>query len=275
MNTETTSNQDEEQAKEEFKRAFVEAARKLKEEEEKAEKPFWDHLEELRQRVMRCLYVICFFGFGCYFVREPILEFLKQPLFDVLPEGQQHLVFTGVFESFLNSLQVSAIAGFCLSLPFVLHQLWAFIAPGLLPKERKLAGPFIFSGTLFFILGLAFAYYFVFPQGFRFMIEFNPQDVPMITVSEYFGMIFRLFLVFGLAFEFPVILMFLARLGVIDAKMLQENRRAAIIAIAVVCAVAAPPDALSMILMMIPLYFFYEGVIFLIGFQERKKKASR
>jgi sec-independent protein translocase protein TatC len=257
--------------KEEFQRAFMEAAKKLKREEELAEKPFWDHFDELRGRFTTCLWAILVGTSIAYYFREPLLIFLKQPLFDVLPEDARHLVFTGVFESFTTSLKVSAIMGFFLSLPFIFHQAWGFISPGLHERERKLALPFVFAGTFFFVLGAAFAYYFVFPHGFKFMIEFGApqQDIPMISVSEYFGLIFRLFLLFGIAFEFPVALMFLAKVGLVNVKMLRENRRTALIAIAFVSAICAPPDALSMIFMMIPLYFFYEGVIFLIGLKKK------
>ena len=254
---------------EEFKRAFVEAARKMKADEDKAEKPFWDHFDELRVRFMKCIYAIFIGTCAAYVFRDPILVFLKQPLFDVLPEDKRHLIFTGVFESFTNSLKVSAITGFFLTLPYIFHHVWGFVAPGLHAHERKFAVPFIVAGTFFFMGGAAFAYYFVFPQGFKFMIEFGqPHDVAMISVSEYFGLIFRLFLLFGLTFEFPVALMFLARIGVVNASILREHRRTALVGIAVVSAICAPPDALSMLFMMVPLYFFYEGVIFLIGLKK-------
>lgn len=254
----------------EFKRAIVEAARKMKEEEDRAEKPFWDHFDELRVRFMKSVWAILGGTCVAYFFREPILVFLKRPLFDVLPPDKQHLIFTGVFESFMNTLKVSAIAGFFLSLPYVFYHVWAFVAPGLHKHERKFAVPFIVAGTFFFVLGAAFAYYFVFPHGFKFMIEFGqPHDVPMISVGEYFGLIFRLFLLFGITFEFPVALVFLARMGLVDAALLRAHRRTAVIAIAVVSAICAPPDALSMIFMMVPLYFFYEGVILLIGMKKK------
>lgn len=272
MADQSTENIPQKSDEEVFKQAFLDAAKRMKEAEDRAEKPFWDHLAELRDRVFRCVWVGLLCTCVAYVFRDPIMDFLKQPLFAVLPEGQRHLVFTGVFESFVNSLRVSAIAGLFLSLPFITYQVWGFIAPGLHVHERKMAVPFIFAGTAFFLMGAAFAYYFVFPHGFRFMIEFGyPEDLPMISVKEYFGMIFRLFLLFGLSFEFPVILMFLARLGIVDAPLLREHRRTAIIAISVLSAVVAPPDALSMVLMMIPLYIFYEGVILLVSFQSKKR----
>ncbi len=240
------------------------------------EKPFWDHFDELRERVIRCVYVAL--GMAClaYLIREPIMLFLKKPLFAVLPEDKQNLVFTGLFESFLNSLRVSAVAGFFFSLPYIFYQFWAFVAPGMHERERKLATPFVVCGTLFFVLGATFAYYIVFPSAFKFMIEYGqPQDLPMITVREYFGLIFKLLLLFGLSFEFPVALVFLGIIGVVDADILREHRRVAIISIAVVCALCAPPDVLSMIIMMIPLYIFYEGSILMIGLLIGNRRKNR
>jgi len=229
------------------------------------EKPFWDHFDELRVRLVRCVYV--FLGTTCvaWLAHKQIMNFLMAPLIEVLPDNSKNLVFTGVFEGFLTSLRVAAIAGFFLAIPFVLFQVWQFIAPGLKEKERKLAIPFTAAGTIFFLAGSAFAFYFVFPHGFRFMIEHGESlGMPMISIKEYFGLIFRLFLLFGLSFQFPVVLVFFGMIGVVNAKMLREQRRMAVIAIAVVCAVTAPPDVLSMIFMMVPMYLFYEGAIMVI-----------
>lgn len=259
-------------AEKRFKQALSKAILKAKEDEEK---PFWDHFDELRERIVRCVYVLLAMSSLAYLVREPIMGFLKAPLFEVLPEGKQHLVFTGLFESFLNSLRVAFIAGFFLSLPVLFYQFWAFVSPGMHERERKLALPFVAAATFFFLLGTAFAYYFVFPHAFKFMVEYGqPQDLPMITVKEYFGMIFRLFLLFGLSFEFPVALVFMAAIGILDAQTLRDNRRFAVIAISVVCALCAPPDVLSMIVMMVPMYLFYEGAIFFIDLLLGKKQKN-
>jgi sec-independent protein translocase protein TatC len=242
---------------------------------EKKEKPFWDHLEELRDRLMSCLYVFFAAAVVGYLVRVPVLEFLKAPLFQALPPEKQNLYFTGLFESFFNHLQVSMLAGVFIGSPFFLYQVWAFVAPGMHEHERRLAVPFVAAGTVFFFLGAAFAYYLVLPIGFKFMIEFGaPMDVPMITVKEYFSVLFRLLLLFGLSFELPVILVLLAKMGILSYALLSAHRRTAIIAIAVVSALFAPPDVLSMLFMMAPLYLFYEGAIQVIRVME-KKKASR
>lgn len=239
---------------------------------EKAEKPFWDHLEELRDRLMRCLYALLIASMAGYFVRIPILEFLKAPLFAALPPEKRNLYFTGLFESFFNHLQISLLAGVFIGSPFFLYQIWSFVSPGLHQHEKKMALPFIAAGTVFFFLGAAFAYYLVLPVGFKFFIEFGfPMDVPMITVKEYFSTLFRLLLLFGVSFELPVILVLLAKLGLISHALLVAHRRTAIIAITIVSAFFAPPDVLSMLMMMAPLYVFFEGAVWVIKWMESRR----
>lgn len=241
---------------------------------ERVEKPFWDHLEELRDRLFRCLWVFLVTSCAGYLARHPILAFLKAPLFSVLPADKQHLYFTGMFESFFNHLTVSMIVGFFLGSPYFFYQVWGFIAPGLHGHERRYMIPFVIAATIFFFAGAAFAYYLVLPIGFKFFIEFGqPDDIALITVSEYFKILFRLLLLFGLSFELPVVLVLLAYFGLVSAKMLSQQRKTAIIVIAIFAALFAPPDVFSMLLMMTPLYVFFETAIVVIRLIE-KKKAS-
>lgn len=243
---------------------------------EKTEKPFWDHLEELRDRFMRCLYVLLGTSVVGYLVRMPVLEFLKKPLFDALPPEKQNLYFTGLFESFFNHLQIAILVGVFIGSPFFVYQIWAFIAPGLHKHERKHVFPFVAAGTIFFFAGAAFAYYMVLPVGFKFFVEFGaPQDVPMITVKEYFSVLFRLLLLFGASFEFPVILVLLARLGLVTGTFLRQQRRTVIIAITVASALFAPPDIMSMLMMMAPLYLFFELALVVISLMEKKKASQK
>lgn len=236
------------------------------------EKPFWDHLEELRARLMSCLYALLVTSLVGYLVRMPVLDFLKAPLFKALPPERQHLYFTGMFESFFNHLQISLLVGVFLGSPYFVYQIWGFISPGLHGHEKKLATPFILAATLFFFLGAAFAYYLVLPLGFKFFLEFGqPADVPMITVKEYFSVLFRLLLIFGGSFELPVVLVLLAKVGIVNYEMLIAQRRNAIIAITLVSGLVAPPDVMSMLLMMAPLYVFFEGAVQVIRMMEKKK----
>ena len=242
---------------------------------EKLEKPFWDHLEELRARLMNCLYALLVTSVIGYLVRVPVLEFLKAPLFQALPPERRHLFFTGLFESFFNHLQVSLLVGVFIGSPFFVYQIWAFVGPGLHRHEKKLALPFILAGTFFFFLGAAFAYYLVLPLGFKFFLEFGqPMDMPIITVKEYFSVLYRLLLLFGASFELPVVLVLLARLGIVNHAMLSGQRRNAIIAITLVSALVAPPDVMSMLLMMAPLYVFFEGAVQVIRLLEKKKTSQ-
>lgn len=239
---------------------------------EKTEKPFWDHLEELRDRFMKCLYALLVTSSIGYMVRLPVLAFLKAPLFQALPPDKRQLYFTGLFESFFNHLQVSLLIGVFLGSPVILYHIWAFVGPGLHAHERKMAFPFVVAGTLFFFLGAAFAYYLVLPVGFKFFVEFGaPQDTPMITVKEYFGTLFRLLLLFGASFEFPVILVLLARFGLVSADFLRTHRRNVVIGITLASALFAPPDIMSMLMLMAPLYLFFEGALLVIVLMEKKK----
>ena len=240
-----------------------------------SEKPFLEHFDELRKRLLWCLWAFIATSSLCYLFHEALTAFFTKPLFAVLPPDKQQLYFTGLFESFLNGLRVSMIGGFLLALPFIFYQLWAFISPAMHKQEKRLAIPFVLLGSCFFFLGASFAYYFIFPSGFPFFIEFGqPQNIPIITVKEYFSLIFRLLLLFGLSFEFPVVLVFLACIGVVDTILLRQNRRTAVIVIAVVSALCAPPDVISMILMMIPLYLLYEGSILVASVLEKKKQPK-
>ena len=242
---------------------------------EKSDKPFWDHLEELRDRLMRCLYALLITAGIGYAVRMPVLEFLKAPLFKAFPPEKQHLYFTGLFESFFNHLQISILVGVFIGSPYFIYQIWSFVAPGLHVHEKKMAIPFVVAGTIFFFLGAAFAYYLVLPVGFKFFVEFGyPQDLPMITVKEYFSVLFRLLLLFGASFELPVILVLLAKMGLVTSQFLKAHRRNVFIAITVCAALFAPPDVMSMLLMMAPLYVFFEGAVLFISIMEKGKKSA-
>jgi sec-independent protein translocase protein TatC len=160
---------------------------------------------------------------------------------------------------------VSFLAGTLLTSPVWLYQVWKFIAPGLYSRERKYIVGFISSGVGLFVAGSAFAYFLVFPLAFKFLIGFGGDvDKPMITINEYLDFIFKFFLAFGITFELPVVLTFLGVMGLIDASTLRKGRRWAIVIMAVVSAVVTPPDALSMLTLLVPLVFLYEVSIWLV-----------
>jgi sec-independent protein translocase protein TatC len=228
---------------------------------------FYEHLEELRTVVIRCLLVF-FLGFiVCYFFSEPILAVLREPLFDALPPEQRKLYFTSLFENFLTHLKISGYASIFFFSPYYFYQLWTFIAPGLYPRERKLVIPFVTAATVFFLGGACFAYFVLFPVGFKFFVSYGaPTDVPLLTIDSYYGTCLKLLLMFGVAFELPVMVVLLGYIGVVDAPFLRAQRKTAIMIITILSALFAPPDAMSMIILGVPLVLMYEAAIWVVQF---------
>jgi sec-independent protein translocase protein TatC len=227
---------------------------------------FYDHIDELRARFMRALWVFMG-GFGlCYLISDHLLWVLKKPLFDVLPADQQKLYFTGLFENFMTHLKISGYASLFFFSPYFFYELWGFISPGLYEKERKLVVPFISAATFFFLAGACFAYFILFPVGFKYFVTYGgPTDVPLLTMDAYYGTCLKLLLLFGVAFELPVLIVLLGYLGLVDAPLLRKQRKTAIIAISVVSALFAPPDAVSMLILGAPLILMYEAAIWVVN----------
>lgn len=224
-----------------------------------------DHLAELRVRLIRVL-IILFVGFGlCYGFSEKLFDVLRSPILPYLPEGAKGLHYIGVFEKFMAHIKVSFLGGVFLTAPFWLYQIWGFVAPGLYAKEKKYALGFLTSGVALFLTGAAFAYFVVLPFAFKFLIGFGGDvDKPLITINEYLDFILKFFLGFGIMFEVPVVLSFLGLMGVVDSDFLRQNRRWAILIMAIVSAIITPPDAVSMLALLIPLALLYEVSIWLV-----------
>ena len=238
---------------------------------------FWQHLEELKSRLMKCL-IGFLLGFGiCYFFTDRyVFEFLQRPLFNALPPDQHKLYFTSLFENFMTHIKIAGYSSLFLFCPFYFWQLWSFIAPGLHHKERKLVLPFILSASFFFVAGGAFAYYVLFPVGFKYFITYGlSTDVPLLTIDAYYGTCLKLMLMFGLAFEMPVLMVLLGFLGILRSETLKEQRKNAIIGITVLAAFIAPPDAVSMLVLMGPLILMYEGARIVIGLLEKKRLPKK
>jgi sec-independent protein translocase protein TatC len=224
---------------------------------------------------MRCLMV--FFGgfIACYFIADPILSVLRKPLFDVMPPDQRKLYFTSLFENFMTHLKIAGYASLFVLSPYYFYELWNFIAPGLYPKERKLVIPFVAAASFFFVGGAAFAYFVLFPVGFKYFVTYGgPTDVPLLTIDSYYSTCLKLLLLFGLAFELPVLICLLGYLGLVDATTLRTQRRTAIMMITVAAAIFAPPDAVSMLILGIPLVLMYEGSIFVVQWMGIKRAAD-
>ncbi len=233
---------------------------------------FFDHIDELRTRAMRMAYVFVAGFIGGYFLSDPVMEWLREPLFAVLPEDKRFLYFTNLFENFMTHLKIAGYLSIFALSPYFFWEIWNFIAPGLKHRERRLVIPFISAATFFFVGGALFAYYVLFPVGFKFFVTYGmPSDMPLLTIDAYYTTALKLMMLFGLGFELPVIISFLGALGVVDAPFLRQHRRNAIIGITIVSALFAPPDAVSMLLLMCPLIFLYESAILVVAWLGSKR----
>jgi sec-independent protein translocase protein TatC len=234
-----------------------------------------EHLIELRKRIFRIV-IILLIGFGaCYYYKDLVFDIITKPLTKVLPKNG-YLIYTGLTEAFFVYMKLAFFASLIITSPFILYQIWKFISPGLLLKEKKYVVPFVLSSTLLFTGGVLFGYFIVLPPAFEFFVSFNNQYLQaMISFGDYLSLFVTFLLGFGLSFELPIFIFFLAKLGIVNAKMLSKQRRYAILIIFIVAAILTPsPDALSQILMAIPLMFLYEISIFVAKFAEKKKVNS-
>lgn len=232
-----------------------------------------EHLTDLRVCLTKSAYAIFFGTIAAWTISQHVFDIIRAPIAPYLPNGG--LVYTGPIDKFMAHVKISFIVGMILSAPFWLYQIWKFISPALYQKEKRFAVGFIAFGTTQFLLGIAFSYYVVLPMAFKFLMHFGGDiDKPMITIDQYLGFFTQTALVFGLTFEMPVIITFLGMMGLVSKNFLKEKRKYAVVAITGVSAIAAPPDALSMVLLMIPLWVMYEISIVLVGFFEKGKVES-
>jgi sec-independent protein translocase protein TatC len=237
--------------------------------------PFTNHLGELRTRLIRILIVV---GIGvgvCWYYRDWLFQIITMPLVQVLPQNS-HMIYTSLPEAFFNYMKISFFASLFLTSPYSLYQLWKFISPGLYKSEKKYVVPFVITSTLLFVGGVLFGYFLALPPAFSFFVEFSSDFLkPMISLREYLSFSLKLLLAFGLSFELPVIIFFMVKIGVVSSKMLAKQRRYAILVIFVAAAILTPsPDALTQIIMAIPLMGLYEIGIFVAKFAEKKRPKA-
>ena len=241
---------------------------------EEGQETFLSHLIELRERLVKCLLV---FFVACaptlYFSAE-LYDLLAAPLMANLPEGSR-MIATGVITPFLIPMKIGFMAAFVMVLPFILYQVWAFVAPGLYLHEKRLALPLVVSSTLLFLAGMVFCYFVVFGGVFRFIATFAPKSISVAPdIEAYFNFVLGMFLAFGLAFEVPVVVVVLVLMGLVSVAQLREWRGYVIVAIFIVAAVVTPPDVVSQIALAVPMCLLYEvGIILGQGIEKRRKVA--
>ena len=242
--------------------------------EEPSQAPLIEHLIELRSRLMRAVIVILVVFLGLYSFANDIYTFVAEPLMALLPEGSQ-MIATEVASPFLAPFKLTLVVAVFIAIPFVLHQAWAFIAPGLYDNEKALAIPILVSSIALFYGGAAFAYYVVFPLLFDFFTQTGPENVAVMTdINQYLNFVLKLFFAFGVAFEIPIATFLLILSGATSVESLSKKRPYILLGCFVVGMLLTPPDVISQSLLAIPMYLLYEvGLLF--GRLVRKRKEEK
>lgn len=243
-----------------------------------AEMPFLDHLEELRWRIIWSLLalVVCTMAAFYAVISLDVIGWLMSPIEPYLPEGQVGLVYLAITSPFFVSFNLAVVIGVVLASPIIVYQIWSFLSPALLPREKRAIVPALSLGVVLFAMGVALSYFVAIPFTIRFMFGFNPEHLnPMITAELYFGFMVRMLVAFGAVFELPVVVMILAAMGLVTSKFLASKRRYAIAGMAIAAAMITPGDAITAtIVMMGPLLLLYELSIGLAKLVERKREAD-
>ena len=224
------------------------------------EQPFVSHLVELRDRLIRASIAVgvCFGVLALWPGPAGLYDLLAAPLVAHLPKGST-LIATSVISPFLVPLKITLMAAFLVALPVVLYQVWAFVAPGLYTHEKKLVLPLVFSSTLLFFLGVSFCYFFVFGQVFKFIQSFAPKSITAAPdIEAYLSFVLTMFIAFGAAFEVPVVVVVLARMGLVSIEKLKAFRSYFIVLAFIIAAVLTPPDVVSQLALAIPMVLLYE-----------------
>ncbi len=233
-----------------------------------------EHLIELRKRLTNSLIALGIGFIACYYFKDWLFTVITKPLTQVLPKSS-YLIYTGLTQAFFTYMKIAFFASLILTSPFIFYQIWKFISPALLPQEKKYVVPFVLSSTVLFLSGVLFGYFVVLPPAFEFFVSFNNEYLrAMISFGDYLSFLVTFLLGFGVSFQLPILIFFLAKLGIVTDKLLSKNRKYAILLIFIVAAVLTPsPDALSQILMAIPLMILYEASIFVAKFAGKKEKV--
>lgn len=232
---------------------------------------FVEHLEELRKRFIICLAAAGVGFLICYGFSKQIYQLLALPIRDVL-QDENSFIFTSLTEPFFTYLKLAFFSGIALASPVIIYQIWAFVAPGLYRDEKKYVVPFVFLSTLFFAIGVLFCFLVVFPIACTFFAGFAQAGMieMKLKMSDYLSFSSMFLLAFGIVFELPIVILFLARIGVVNHRQLAKNRKYVILLGFVVSAMLTPPDIISQILMAVPLMLLYEISILVARLFEKK-----
>jgi sec-independent protein translocase protein TatC len=234
-----------------------------------------EHLEELRQRLTRAAIAVGVGFLIAYFFKEQLYNLLLIPLKEAMPR-RGPLIYTAPAEAFFTYLKVALLAALIAASPVVFYQIWRFVSPGLYRNEKRALWMFVGFSSLLFIVGALFCYAVVFPTAFTFFMSFATEDItPMLSLKQYLSFSGMLLLAFGVVFEMPLALIFLGRLGIVNAQMLRKQRKFAILIMFVAGAFFTPPDVVSQIMMACPLLVLYEISIWMVAASQKKKEAKQ
>lgn len=235
------------------------------------EMSFFEHLGELRKRLLYSALFVLMFFMGAWPFVDSIYLWLAKPLIQFLPPGET-LAYTSLTDPFMMYVKISFISGLFAASPFIFYQLWKFISPALYQKEKRLVFPFVFFTTFFFILGGAFGYYYIFPWACRFFLDVGKNFKAIITISEYFDLVIRVLLGIAVVFELPVLVFLLAKFGLVTARLLVKYSKYAIVVIFIIAAIITPtPDIITQSLFALPmigLYILSIGIAWVFGKKE-------
>ena len=240
---------------------------------------FISHLAELRKRLIQSFVFLIIFFIGCYFFAEHLYGFLVEPYAKAVKNDgtERRLIFTALQETFLTYLKVSFFAAFFVTCPFILMQIWKFIAPGLYKHEKIAIVPYLILTPILFFLGGMLVYYLIMPLAIKFFLSFESSGLTTglpiqleAKVNEYLSLVMKLIFAFGISFQLPVVLSLLARVGLVDSKFLKERRKYVVVIIFTVAALLTPPDPITQIGLAIPLLILYELSIFSVNIIEKK-----
>lgn len=237
--------------------------------------PLLDHLIELRTRLLRSITALGLAFCVCLYFADEIFSFLVRPLTAAFPPGQGKLIYTKLYEAFFVEIKVALFAAFFVSFPVIANQLWAFVAPGLYAKEKKAFLPFLLATPILFTSGAALAYYVVMPTAFRFFLTFEGDKGGLSLealpgTGDYLSLVMQFILAFGISFLLPVLLLLLNRAGIVTREQLVKARRYGVVAITAVAAVITPPDVVSQLMLLVPMWLLFEGSLIIMRLGERK-----